>query len=189
MNKSTLLSQSVFYVFVLLIALIIWLTFSIKPIQLNNEATQLNRPDFEFEDVVITHVSNGEKVFSIEASNAEIYKKTEQLLLHNIFGVIYENDKASLLFESPTGFFDMMKQDINLSDTQSLFVQTDYVTVLMMDNLNWNAQNFKGIGDGNVSISNKQFSITSDKVIFDIYNKEIKLDSNIQAMLNTQLNQ
>jgi len=187
MTKSLQLSHLVLIVFIGLVTLILAVTFVVKPREYKVSVIQDDQPDFEFSDVYITHIDHGKKIFSLEAKSAKIYKDDKQLQLNTMSGTIFNQDTGALIFEAPSGNISLTNHLIELEKTESLLIQTEYITHLKMDYLQLNVNDIIGKGRGNIQILNQHFNIKSDELTFDVVNNQIYLDNNVDAVVNMAL--
>jgi hypothetical protein len=143
-------------------------------------------PDFSFEDVIVSHIYDGDLVWEVESDSAAIYKENNVVNMYDAQGDIYENDKPAVRFQAPVARIFMHESDMELSDaTAEFYLETKKVT-LFSKVLNWYAEVKQFVGREYVKVETEDIELVGEAFHVDIPVQRMKVAQNAKASIEVR---
>jgi len=172
MSKRTIISG---IVLAGLFLLSLWVFFSSSPseVQTGEENNNKNQ-QLQIEDFAITETKEGKKFWEVYATQGVYNETIAKILLINIKGNFYKDEKVVLSIEAPNAIYDSAKRQFILQNGARAANDKDvYITA---KEICWAGTEDKITATGNVKIiKNNELVTTSDKSIFNTDFTNLKL--------------
>ena len=119
------------------------------PVTPDND-TQL--PDFSFEDVIVSHIDNGQLQWQVEAKSASIHKLEDEINMKELKGCIFDRGKKVVQFKAETADMKMNQSDMILHESESeLYIEKEAI-LIKTDQLSWFSDQRSFLGEGAVRL-------------------------------------
>lgn len=140
-------------------------------------------PDFSFEDVIVSHIYDGDLVWELESDSADIRKEDNVVHMYDAKGEIYEGEKPAVNFEAPLAKIYMHESDMEMQDAHAeFFLETKRVT-LFSNVLNWYAEVKQFVGRDYVKVKTDGIELVGEAFHVDIPVKRMKVAQNAKASI------
>lgn len=161
-------------VFALLLGLVYYVSIFEPNIDLPEVVTD-DRPDFSFDDVVITHIEDGNLVWEIQSNYAEIDKKDKTIQLKRVAGIVFQDDKKQVSFNAPSALLGMDQSDMILEEPKAVVSLPNQDVNVRTQVLLWKAAEKMFYGSGGVEIFSDYMRVTGRRLTVDVVRQNIKI--------------
>lgn len=175
-------------ILVLILAVSVWvfktsseLTRDLKEIPVENKNTQV-KDQVKADEIVITETKDGQKFWEIYAQSS-IYDADEDLLiLKNVKGNFYRDQKVAMSFIAPFGTYNEKTKKVKL--TGGTDVVTSNKMRVFAKNISWTGSKDVIFADGDVKIKQTESLLTlSNKAEFSSNFSDIKIIGKTKTIL------
>ena len=170
-DSSTWIAYSILFV---LVALVFYVSNYEPNINLPEVVTE-DRPDFSFEDVIVSQIDNGELIWEIHSNYAEINKSDKKVRLRKVQGKIFDNDKRIVTFNSPTAELGTDDSGMVLNNPKAIVYLPTQQLNIRTKNLVFNSTSRVFEGVGGVEVTTTYMRITGKRLMVDTQTKKIRI--------------
>ena len=136
-----------------------------------------DRPNFEFENVLISHVNNGVVEFQVSANRAEIFSDTHDLKLNQSRGVSFVDASHFVRFNAYRSLFNLQTKRWQLEDSFLAFVQNESIVWLDSKRLDWKLSSSQFSSKGEAHIYAQGVKITAFDLLFKLEDQKLDFGS------------
>lgn len=140
-------------------------------------------PDFSFEDVIVSHIYDGDLIWELESDSAAIHKKDNVVRMYDAKGDIFEGAKPAVHFRSPLAKIYMHESDMELMDADAEFFLETKKVVLFSKVLNWYAEVKQFVGREYVKVKTNDIVLVGEAFHVDIPVKRMRVAQNAKASI------
>lgn len=144
---------------------------------------QTGLPDFSFEDVIVSHIYDGDLIWEVESNSAAIFKEDNVVHMFEAKGDIYENAKPAVHFNAPVAKIFMHESDMELSDANAEFYLETKKVNLFSKVLNWYAEVKQFVGREYVKVKTDDIVLVGQSFHVDIPVKRMKVSGKAKASI------
>ena len=168
-----------------MISLILTIYLSVQTPSINLPSQIQKSADFSFYDVDISLLKNGKKLWTISATESQIYNASNTLFFTKIEGTVFFNqlENTQFKFTSPLGSYKLNDQQLSLVKTNAQLAMPDAFYLIICDEFNLNAESQIIQAFGNVQINSNLLSVNSQMMRVDLQDNRIYLKNNVQGSL------
>ena len=168
---------------IIIIILILIIIISIKSPDTYVDLSDQKKADFTFENVTISMLKSGKKVWSIKADSSYIFKDTNSFYLNNIDGLVYGETKEALSFKSPAGAFNSVTQILSLVETKSKLSLPDQSYFITSDEIEINSNSRLINAFGNVLINSDTIIVRGDQMSANLNENKLYLSKDVKGSI------
>lgn len=128
----------------------------------------------------IVEEKDGKKIWELTAKTLEIDPTTRNTILKDIQGSFYQNNGEVINLTAPEAVYDVNKRDIIIKGLVQ--VSSSNGSTLKVDKLQWQAQEGKLIGDGNVILTKENTVLSGDHIIAEDGLTRVKVQGNAKII-------
>jgi len=141
-----------------------------------------NRPEFVFEEVVLSFLNEGTLDWELKSKTAVIEDSTTTRL-YDIDGQFFSKEQVVVTLKSPIGVLDMTNSDMTLEDARVVFLGHGNPVSLTADMLVFDSDQAIFEGTGRVVIQSGGVQLQGHYFKVDIVNRELTVSANSSARI------
>jgi len=182
MSKRTKVS----IIFIVLVsALSVWAFVTSSNITKDLNRQQLTQPasdEVSVKELIITETREKTKYWEVYAREGFYDGDEKKVILKDVIGNFYKDNKIVLSFSAPTGTYESSKKEIKLTDGTKVI--TDNNIILTANQLLWAGTKDEIYAEGNVKmVKDKELITYSDKSVFSTDLTKFKIIGNSKTEL------
>jgi LPS export ABC transporter protein LptC len=143
-----------------------------------------NKADFQFENVTISMLSSGKKIWTLTAKESSIYNKSNTFLFNKVNGTFF-NASNTLSFASPLGIFNYKKNILNLVQTKAKLTIQNMPYFIICDEININTFNKTVSAYGNIYINSNHLILQGSQLNANLNSQKMVLKNNVAGSFIT----
>tara|TARA_S200000501_G_C20732716_1_gene703570 strand:+ start:554 stop:1102 length:549 start_codon:yes stop_codon:yes gene_type:complete len=145
------------------------------------DTTNKQKADFTFENVTISMLKNGKKIWTIKADSSFIFKHTNSFYLNNIDGLIFGETDGTLSFQSPAGAFSTKTQILHMVQTKSKLNIEEQSYFIISDEIEINSSTRFVNAYGNILINSDTIIVRGDQMTANLNENKLYLNNDIKG--------
>jgi len=161
--------------------------FALRPPQIPRFMNKSYKPDFFFEDVTISLLSDGKESWTIHSVSAEIDKRKQLAQLKGIQGqFLNRSEKTEARFSSPSGFLTLHSHLLTLNSPHVVFYFEGAPVILKADVIHWSDDNALLKGTGHVELASEQMTIYGNTFFSNPLKKTLVVTDKAYAIVRSK---
>ena len=147
------------------------------------DTTTKQTADFTFENVTISMLKSGKKVWTIKADSSYIFKNTNSFYLNNIDGNVFgtNNSDGALAFQSPAGSFSTNSQILHMVQTKSKLSAGGQSFFIISDQIEIHSDSRSVHAYGNILINSDTIIVRGDQMTANLNENKLYLINDVKG--------
>ena len=170
LSKLSVYILSFFLLLILYMVFFYDITYETRPLK------DTSLPDFEFENVVISHFNDGELEFEVSANRALIYKDSNLLQLDTFSGVRGVTHNHFIRFVANSGGFNLLSSELTLNDSYLIFNYFFDYTWMYSKKMVWNSLTKQLYSTSNTTVDHQNYVIKTTNMRYDVDRAKLYLN-------------
>ncbi|MCP4051342.1 MAG: LPS export ABC transporter periplasmic protein LptC [bacterium] len=158
--------------------------FSLKEPQIRLIEKKGKNPDFIFENVKISKIDMGEKVWKISSKYLQIDRGSNTALLDEVDGDLFKDEKLFVKIKSVRAKIELDKDDMELQKASAKFILEDRLVFLKANDLCWFSAQERFSGKGNIEMRSNNIKLSGDHLYVDIPLQKMIVADNALAVID-----